>query len=83
LGFRCRQYDVGSLLFGLDKEKVLELVKYYFEISLLYNKNPVSFSKEAIAIACVVHISEPLKANTKEKVSQYINYAYNIIQQLK
>jgi len=83
LGFRCRQYDVGSLLFGLDKEKVLELVRYYFKLSQLDNKNPVSFSKEAIAIACVVHISEPLRTKDKEKVSQYINYAYDIIQQLK
>jgi len=83
LGFRCRQYDVGSLLFGLDKEKVLELVEYYFKLSLLYDKNPVSFSKEAIAAACVVHISEPLRTRGKEKVSQYINYAYDIIQQLK
>jgi len=83
LGFRCRQYDVGSLLFGLDKEKVLELVKYYLECSRLDNKNSVLFSKEAIAIACVVHISEPLRTKDKEKVSQYINYAYDIIQQLK
>lgn len=83
LGFRCRQYDVGSLLFGLDKEKVLELVKYYLESSRLDDKNPVLFSKEAIAIACVVHISEPLRTKDKEKTSRYINYAYDTIQQLK
>jgi len=83
LGFRCRQYDVGSLLFGLDKEKVLELVKYYLESSRLEDKNPVSFSKEAIAIACVVHVSEPLRTKDKENISRYINYAYDIIQQLK
>ena len=83
LGFRCRQYDVGSLLFGLDKEKVLELVKYYLESSRLEDKNPVLFSKEAIAIACVVHVSEPLRTKDKEKISRYINYAYDIIQQLK
>ena len=83
LGFRCRQYDVGSLLFGLDKEKALELVKYYLESSKLEDKNPLLFSKEAIAIACVVHVSEPLRTKDKEKISRYINYAYDIIQQLK
>jgi len=65
-----------TLLFGLDKEEVLGLVRYYFKLSRLYDKNPVSFSKEAIAIAYRSY-NCTIKINTKEKVSQYINYTYN------
>jgi len=83
-GLRLRQYDVGSLLFGLNLKKLNYFLDFYFKETDFKPTDKIKFLKEAIALACIVHINAPMANNeptSKEKVMGYLNYAYKVIEE--
>ena len=82
-GLRLRQYDLGSLLFGIDDcSKLNGFLDLYLEelgINNFNQNDKKRFLKESIALACMVHINAPLSNNETEKAIQYIDYVYKII----
>lgn len=84
LGLRSPQYDIGSLLFLIKGEELVNLFSYYLKNMKLESEyNVKSFIKESIAIACVVHTNAPLSFNTaesnKELALSYIDYANEVL----
>ncbi len=84
-GLRLRQYDLGSLLFGIENlEKLYHYLNFYFEGTNFEPTDKTKFLKEAMALSCIVHINAPLGTNPEiENVTRYIDYTYNIIKKLE
>ena len=84
-GLRLRQYDLGSLLFGIENlEKLYYYLNFYFEGTNFEPTDKTKFLKEAMALSCIVHINAPLGTNPEiENVTGYIDYTYNIIKKLE
>ena len=79
-GLRQRQYDFGSLLFGITNLDILnEFLDLYLKRSDIHLNYKSKFLKEAIAMACIVHINAPLFAKEFEMVDAYIEYTYRMI----
>ena len=85
-GLRLRQYDVGSLLFGIqDLNKLNSLLDLYLKEANFEVADKVKFLEEAIALACIVHISAPLKhkeQSSLEKAAAYIEYTQKMLKEL-
>ena len=87
LGLRQRQYDLGSLLFGLKCDTLMDLVDYYITHSKINVIDRFKFAKEAIAVACITHVNAPLGSQQKESDKRWafaiIDYAYSIIHRIE
>ena len=85
-GLRPRQYDVGSLLFGIQNpDKLSSLLNLYLKEANFEVADRVGFLKEAMALACIVHINSPLKRQTQQSLAKavaYIDYTQKILEDL-
>ncbi len=78
IGIRYPMYDFGSIIYGLDYNKVLELAHLYFSCRNIKYENINDFINESIAYACITHISGLIKRNDEKRIKNFIDYAYNI-----
>ncbi len=75
---RYPMYDFGSIVYGLDYNKIIELADLYLKYRNIKYDNINNFIKESIAYACITHINGALRDNKINKVTGFIDYAYNV-----
>ncbi len=78
IGIRYPMYDFGSIVYGLDYNKIIELADLYFKYRNIKYDNINNFIKESIAYACITHINGLIKRKDEKRITEFTDYAYNI-----